>query len=101
MEARLEKVIAVVGHDGFLRVGICGKKFRNADFRIFDFESGEDELGLLEWQSTEENGGGLGTCSKGVFGWLPSDFKYMPSKSSEEVMQIDLAKTARLSSSEK
>ena len=100
LKARPEKVIAVVGHDGFLRVGICGKKFGNADFRIFEFESGEDGLELIEWKSTEENGGGLGTCPKGVVGWLPSDFKYMPSKPSEEVMQTELAKTARLSSSE-
>jgi len=35
-------------------------------------------LGLVEWKSTEEKGGGLGTSPKGHFGWLPNDFKYMP-----------------------
>ncbi|RDW77669.1 hypothetical protein BP6252_05722 [Coleophoma cylindrospora] len=77
LKARKEKVIAVVGHDGFMRVGICQKKFGNADFRIFEFAGG-DSLELIEWEETEKRGGGLGTCPKGSFGWLPNDFKYMP-----------------------
>jgi hypothetical protein len=40
LEARPEKAIAVVSHDGFLRVGICGRKFGNAHFRIFEFDEG-------------------------------------------------------------
>jgi hypothetical protein len=103
LKGRPEKVIAVVGHDGFLRVGICGKKFGNADFRTFEFEAGgEGEgsgLGLVEWESTEKNGDGLGTCPNGVWGWLPNDFKYMPLKPTDEVVQTELAKTEKLSSS--
>jgi broad specificity phosphatase PhoE len=76
LKERKEKVVAVVSHDGFMRVGICQRKFGNADHRIFEFE--EDGLGLVEWESTEQSGGGLGTCPRGHFGWLPNDFKYMP-----------------------
>ncbi|KAH7350693.1 hypothetical protein BKA65DRAFT_525083 [Rhexocercosporidium sp. MPI-PUGE-AT-0058] len=76
LHERKEKVIAVISHDGFMRVGICQRKFGNADYRVFDFE--ENGLGLVEWKSAEENGGGLGTSPKGHFGWLPNDFKYMP-----------------------
>ena len=103
LKSRPEKVIAVVGHDGFLRVGICGKKFGNADFRIFEFEAGGEAegggLGLVEWESTEKNGGGLGTCPSGVWGWLPNDFKYMPLKPTDVIVQTELAKTEKLSSS--
>jgi hypothetical protein len=35
----------------------------------------------------------LDTSPKVQFGWLSSDFKYMPAKPSEEVMQAELAKT--------
>jgi broad specificity phosphatase PhoE len=76
LKERKEKVVAVVSHDGFMRVGICQKKFGNADYRIFEFN--EDGLGLMEWESTEQSGGGLRTCPPGHFGWLPNDFKYMP-----------------------
>ncbi len=89
LKERKEKVVVVVGHDGFMRVGICQRKFGNADFRIFEFEKG-DGLELVEWESTEANGGGLGTCPKGVFGWLPNDFKYMPKKPSEQVIEAAL-----------
>ena len=41
-------------------------------------DSEGEGLGLVEWESTEENGGGLGACPKGQFRWLPNDFKYMP-----------------------
>ncbi|KUJ11205.1 phosphoglycerate mutase-like protein [Mollisia scopiformis] len=81
LKERKEKVIAVVSHDGFMRVGISHRKFGNADYRIFEFEedvNGRDGLKLVEWDLTENNGGGLGTSPKGTFGWLPHDFKYMP-----------------------
>ena len=78
LRERKEMVVAVVGHDGFMRLGICQRKFGNADFRIFEFEG--KGLGLVEWELTEQAGGGLGTCPKGTFGWLPNDFKYMPKK---------------------
>lgn len=82
LRERKEKVIAVVSHDGFMRVGISQKKFGNADYRIFEFgkeeDDGEEGLKLVEWETTEKNGGGRGLSPKGTFGWLPHDFKYMP-----------------------
>ena len=70
-------MIAVIIHDGFLRVGVSGRKFGNAGFRIFEFENDR---------------GGLGTCRKGVWGWLSNDFKYVPKegKPSEEVVKGEL-----------
>ncbi|KAI9823226.1 MAG: hypothetical protein M1826_000239 [Phylliscum demangeonii] len=85
--ARPEKVVAVVSHAGFLRVGVCGCRFANADFRVFDFDpetktgtttaqvavatppGHEDQpFRLVEWEYTREKGGGLGRSEKGAFG---------------------------------
>jgi len=59
---RPEKVIAVVSHCGFLRAGISYKNYENADFRVFDFAEGDEEIGghLVEWKLTEKRGGGMG-----------------------------------------
>lgn len=65
LKNRPEKVVAVVSHAGFLRVGLTKKRYANADFRIFDFADGEDEAArLVEWELTEKNGGGLGKSEK-------------------------------------
>ncbi|PVH94977.1 phosphoglycerate mutase-like protein [Periconia macrospinosa] len=88
---RPEKVIAVVSHSGFLRVGVCNRQFFNADWRVFEFD--EDEMGeakakgeeryvLKEWKETEEKGGGMGRSEKGVF--LPKREDFPP-----EVVQVD------------
>lgn len=82
LKERKEKVVIVVSHDGFMRVGICGKKFGNADFRIFEFEG--EGVELVEWEMTE-SAGGRGTCPEGRFGWLPSDFKWMPGNRKKEL----------------
>ena len=76
LRSRPEKVIAVVSHSGFLRVGVCHRKTENADFRIFDFAEGEEEIGgkLIEWELTEAKGGGLGMSPKGVFMMDAEDF---------------------------
>lgn len=57
---RPEKVIAVVSHSGFMRIGVSYKNYNNADFRIFDFAEGFEKIGgkLVEWELTEANGGG-------------------------------------------
>lgn len=60
---RPEKVIIVVSHSGFLRVGVTGSWFFNADYRIFDFaamESPGSPYRLEQHASTREKGGGLG-----------------------------------------
>ncbi|KAB5571842.1 histidine phosphatase superfamily [Coniochaeta sp. 2T2.1] len=57
VRGRKEKVVVVVSHSGFMRLGVTGRWFYNADYRIFEFEDGEG-MGLREWESTEK--GGLG-----------------------------------------
>ncbi|KAJ2905519.1 phosphoglycerate mutase-like protein [Zalerion maritima] len=60
--SRPEKVIVVVSHSGFLRQGMTGFWFFNADFRIFDFEERKKETNgpykLKQWDLTTK--GGLG-----------------------------------------
>jgi broad specificity phosphatase PhoE len=81
LKNRPEKVIAVVSHAGFLRVGVSNRQYNNADYRIFDFAEGtEDDANggrLNEWKETEDRGGGLGTSEKGVFGF---ETQYFPPK---------------------
>jgi hypothetical protein len=87
---RPEKVIAVVSHSGFLRVGISNKKYENADFRIFDFADGYDEIGgkLIEWEMTDLKGGGLGKSPLGCFPSGPGD--YPPEPKAELKAQKDI-----------
>ena len=82
LKGRPEKVIAVVSHGGFLRLGLSNRKYENADFRIFDYAEPEEgvedsEFKLKEWKLTEEKGGGLGKSSKGYFSWFDGDFCLM------------------------
>lgn len=76
LRSRDEKVIAVVSHSGFLRVGVSYRHYQNADFRIFDFADGNDTIGgkLVEWEMTESKGGGLGKSQKGIFEMGPGDY---------------------------
>jgi len=57
---RPEKAIIVVSHSGFLRLGVTGHYFFNADYRIFDFQepAEDDTYTLKQWESTLK--GGLG-----------------------------------------
>ena len=73
---RPEKVVAVVSHSGFLRVGVSSRYYENADFRIFEFGEGGDEIGgnLVEWELTEKNGGGLRKSQKGHFPMKEGDY---------------------------
>ncbi|KAI2618295.1 phosphoglycerate mutase-like protein [Hypomontagnella submonticulosa] len=60
---RPEKVIIVVSHSAFLRLGVSGYWYFNADYRIFDFapmNGPEDSYRLEQHASTKETGGGLG-----------------------------------------
>ncbi|KAK7959584.1 phosphoglycerate mutase [Apiospora aurea] len=70
---RPEKVIIVVSHSGFLRLGVTGCFYLNADYRIFDFEEEEEQVGedgvtpqirLRQWEETKEKGGGMGKSWK-------------------------------------
>jgi broad specificity phosphatase PhoE len=73
---RPEKVIAVVSHSGFLRAAVSYRSYENADYRIFDFSDGHEDIGgkLVEWEQTESNGGGLGKSWKGIFHMKPGDY---------------------------
>ncbi|KAI9850449.1 MAG: hypothetical protein M1838_005661 [Thelocarpon superellum] len=77
LRARPEKVIAVVSHSGFLRVGVSNAAYANADYRVFDFAKEDDVEAaaeanpgnrLIEWELTREKGGGRGQSPKGWFG---------------------------------
>ncbi|KAI0554627.1 phosphoglycerate mutase-like protein [Xylaria curta] len=60
---RPEKVIIVVSHSGFLRLGVTGCWFFNADYRVFDFAdmgSPGSPYQLEQHASTRMKGGGLG-----------------------------------------
>lgn len=90
LRSRPEKVIAVVSHSGFLRVGVSYRKYDNADYRIFDFADGDDEIGgrLIEWEITEKNGGGLGKSPHGYFPLGPGDYPPEPEEGLEEKNNI-------------
>lgn len=60
---RPEKLVFVVSHSGFLRVGVVGFWFFNSDYRVFDFEAGQQrgEDGRLRVRQSEATlAGGLG-----------------------------------------
>ena len=87
LKNRPEKVIAVVSHAGFLRVGVSYCQYDNADYRIFKFAEGDedDAVGgrLVEDKSTEENGGGMGRSLKGKFGWETQTFPELDENGNE------------------
>lgn len=59
LRARPEKAVLVVSHSGFLRVGVTGRYFMNADYRVFEFdESRQEEGGLRQWEGMESGGMG-------------------------------------------
>lgn len=92
LRKRPEKVIAVVSHSGFLRVGLCYKFYANADFRIFDFGEGKGDVGgeLIEWEETQgregEMCGGMGKSLWGVAGMETQPFPE-DNKTDSEVIQ--------------
>lgn len=53
LRQRPEKFIFVVSHSGFLRLGLTGYWFFNADYRVFDLES---DGSLKQWESTASGG---------------------------------------------
>jgi len=74
LKSRPEKVIAVVSHSAFLRLGVTQSQFSNADYRVFEFADNSDTHELVEWKLTAENGGGMGWSPKGQSQIQPSDF---------------------------
>ena len=97
LAGRPEKVVAVVSHAGFLRIGLGNCKYGNADFRIFDLVPEQDGIvadgrpALVEWEQTKASGGGMGKSETGFYGWEVHDFKYMPGneeKTTEELEEM-------------
>ncbi|KAK2606044.1 hypothetical protein QQS21_003562 [Conoideocrella luteorostrata] len=73
---RPEKLIFVVSHAGFLRVGVTGCYFMNSDYRIFDFEQGlqDGRRAIKQDESTIEGGLGLSLTKTVPLGeGLPDD----------------------------
>jgi len=61
LHARTEKVVVVVSHSWFLRVGVTGRWFMHGDFRVFDFEHSPDTSEAYRLREHEDtNAGGLG-----------------------------------------
>ena len=64
LHARKEKVVFVVSHSAFLRAGVTGSWYFNADYRIFEFQGDELDNGrrkIVQDESTVS--GGLGWSS--------------------------------------
>ncbi|KAK4235213.1 histidine phosphatase superfamily [Achaetomium macrosporum] len=65
LRGRPEKAVIVVSHSSFLRTGVTGHYFMNADYRIFDFVEAADGDGqdgvvvrLRQWEETSRGGMG-------------------------------------------
>lgn len=71
--ARPEKVIVVVSHSGFLRAGISGSWFQNADYRIFDLvRAPASDAAVATNGDGGDGGGGQDPVEKGVEGYTYS-----------------------------
>ncbi|KAI9704221.1 MAG: hypothetical protein M1836_007082 [Candelina mexicana] len=79
---RPEKIIIVTSHSGFLRLGVSHAQYANADYRVFDFVSGDGE-DLVERELTEQRGGGMGKSMKGKAFVRPGDFPNDPVSTSD------------------
>lgn len=55
LKKRPEKLIFVVSHAGFLRLGVAGYWFFNSDYRVFDFE----DKAIKQREATAAGGMGL------------------------------------------
>lgn len=74
---RPERFVFVVSHSGFLRLGMTGHWWFNADYRIFDLVDGVSEgdlSGLRQWESTLSGGLGWSRTEKVELGFeLPEE----------------------------
>lgn len=65
---RPEKLVFVVSHSAFLRLGVVGWWFFNSDYRVFDFEGEPGHLELRQRESTVSGGLGLSWTHRVVLG---------------------------------
>ena len=73
---RTEKAIIVVSHSGFLRQGVTGSWYFNADYRIYDFleKTPDGHCQLEQWPETNKGGLGKSWEEKIVIGeGIPED----------------------------
>lgn len=62
---RREKLVFVVSHSGFLRLGVTGYWFFNGDYRIFELDNVEESNQLTKLRQLESTlSGGLGKSWK-------------------------------------
>ena len=73
LRQRSEKVVAVISHSAFLRIGVTHDRFANADYRIYEFSGTGDEL--IQSQETEKRAGGMGKSSREKHVPSPFDFE--------------------------
>lgn len=66
LKRRQEKAVVVVSHSGFMRQGMTGSWFYNADYRVFEFEGAG--LGLRQWEATSKGGMGRSREERVVVG---------------------------------
>jgi hypothetical protein len=60
LSQRREKLIFVVSHSGFMRVGATGYWYFNSDYRVFDFDTEDGGVnGLKQAENTLSGGLGL------------------------------------------
>jgi hypothetical protein len=82
--SRQEKLIFIVSHSGFLRLGVVGRWFFNSDFRVFQFDekrSGDAIEMLLQDESTAAGGLGLSWTHEVELGSdIPEEDSAMPSE---------------------
>ncbi|KAF4335087.1 phosphoglycerate mutase [Fusarium beomiforme] len=57
LKERPEKLVFVVSHSGFLRLGVVGYWFFNSDYRVFDFDG--EGVSLKQQEATIAGGLGL------------------------------------------
>ena len=74
LSKRPEKLIFLISHSGFLRCGVTGWWFFNADYRIFEFDAGWGKPVIKQDRSTLAGGLGWSWTDPVVLGLgLPDD----------------------------
>lgn len=78
LRGRGERAVVVVSHSGFMRQGVTGWWYFNADYRVFEFEEGEG-VGLRQWESTIKGGLGRSREERVVIGErIPEEDEVLP-----------------------
>lgn len=69
LSRRSEKLVFIVSHSGFLRVGVTTYWYYNSDYRVFDFDAEAGGVnGLRQAESTLSGGLGLSWTERAALG---------------------------------